>query len=193
VVIENDDLNGTPENSAVQGLGVSAFNYNTAVTAFSDGQTTNEKVLATNCFPGAGCFDGMDNLTKPDPAAGATERDLAESEIGTNGLRVQLFNLASVGAPGTGTGAIDFGVDGSKDTNISDGDVHAFIRFTVTGAGTSIINFGTGYEGDGIVLPDASIIQANGDLVTVNVIPEPGTALLMGLGLTGLAFAGRRR
>jgi hypothetical protein len=29
--------------------------------------------------------------------------------------------------------------------------------------------------------------------LTVNVIPEPGTALLMGLGLAGLASAGRRR
>jgi len=29
--------------------------------------------------------------------------------------------------------------------------------------------------------------------VTINAIPEPGTALLMGLGLAGLGFAGRRR
>ena len=30
------------------------------------------------------------------------------------------------------------------------------------------------------------------DSVTLTVVPEPGTALLMGLGLAGLGFAGRR-
>ena len=28
--------------------------------------------------------------------------------------------------------------------------------------------------------------------LTINVVPEPGTALLMGLGLAGLAAAGRK-
>ena len=181
-------LDNEADGTQVQGMGVSAYGYDdgSGVVAFQSGVATDQKVLATNCFPGAGCFDGLDNLVLPSPG------NLAESEIGTNGNRVQLLNLATTGAPGTGTGGIDFGIDGDGNTNVSQGDVHAQISFVVTGFGTTTILFGTGYEGDGVVLPDASIIQATGDSITISVIPEPGTALLMGLGLTGLAFAGRR-
>jgi hypothetical protein len=56
--------------------------------------------------------------------------------------------------------------------------------------------------GDGFAEIDGVLLQADefqGDAgtfvntgVSINVIPEPGTALLMGLGLAGLAAAGRR-
>lgn len=48
--------------------------------------------------------------------------------------------------------------------------------------GNSIINQDTG----------GSALEIVGGPLTVNVVPEPGTALLMGLGLLGLGAAGRR-
>lgn len=38
----------------------------------------------------------------------------------------------------------------------------------------------------------ASLVTLDLDLVSLNPIPEPGTALLMGLGLAGLAISGRK-
>ena len=43
---------------------------------------------------------------------------------------------------------------------------------------------------DGDAIAGASVINFNSAVINV---PEPGTALLMGLGLAGLAGAGRRK
>jgi len=64
----------------------------------------------------------------------------------------------------------------------------ATLTFRAVGAGTTTIGYflalgDTGAQGNGTVV---------GAPVTVTVIPEPGTALLMGLGLAGLGLAGRR-
>ena len=50
-------------------------------------------------------------------------------------------------------------------------------------------------SGDSFNLNGAALggVGFNGITVAIEVIPEPGTALLMGLGLAGLAAAGRRR
>jgi len=60
-----------------------------------------------------------------------------------------------------------------------------------TGAGTTTLDIGTFAEFGGIY-QGTSDDNANNTSVTVTVIPEPGTALPMGLGLAGLATAGRR-
>jgi len=38
-----------------------------------------------------------------------------------------------------------------------------------------------------------SLLSFNNATYTVQVVPEPGTALLMGLGLAGLTAGGRRK
>jgi len=81
------------------------------------------------------------------------------------------------------------GVDGSGTTtaNIS-------LLFIVSGAsGGDFVGFDLGTSlGDAITAPGGASVATTFSGATINV-PEPGTALLMGLGLAGLAGAGRRR
>lgn len=70
----------------------------------------------------------------------------------------------------------------------------ATLNFDVLDPGTTVISVFIA-TGDDVTVNGVSMI---GDLtfvesVEITVIPEPGTALLMGLGLAGLAAAGRRR
>lgn len=64
------------------------------------------------------------------------------------------------------------------------------ITFRAVAPGTTSVGYflapaDTGAQGD-------SLVVGTSVTVTVNPIPEPGTALLMGLGLAGLGLAGRR-
>ena len=71
---------------------------------------------------------------------------------------------------------------------------HSTIIFDVIGTGTTVLTYGL-RTGDAIT-SSTTYNPLTGALtfgsVTINVIPEPGTALLMGLGLMGLGVAGRR-
>lgn len=70
-------------------------------------------------------------------------------------------------------------------------EIITVLTFQVIGAGDGfaeidpVLLIGDGFIGDAGVL-------APGIVLEINAIPEPGTALLMGLGLAGLAAAGRR-
>lgn len=155
----------------VAGLGASVTDY--GANAFVGGEAVSS-YLNQVCFPTAGCFNGLTNL-----AGGA----LSESAIAPNPNRIQIALSAALTAVGT-DGSIDPGLDGATGT----------AQFTVTFTAVESANIlvGTSYQGDGVVLPDGSVIQAQGASFALTVVPEPGTALLMGLGLAGLAAAGRR-
>ena len=86
------------------------------------------------------------------------------------------------------TGATDEGV-----ATGTAGDPQFQLVFTAVGPGTTTINLGADAAyGDEIIGAAGSVLTANNTSVTLTVIPEPGTALLMGLGLVGLASGGRR-
>ena len=72
----------------------------------------------------------------------------------------------------------------------SAGPVAFQIQFTAGAPGSTTVGIGAfGAYGDTYAGGDN---VANNTAVQVTVIPEPGTALLMGLGLAGLAAAGRK-
>jgi hypothetical protein len=53
--------------------------------------------------------------------------------------------------------------------------------------------FNAGDGCGGVAIPAAACTDFTTSGITVSIIPEPGTALLMGLGLAGLGYVGRRR
>jgi hypothetical protein len=165
IVITNNSL------TSVNGLGASVTGY--GANELVGGQAVANYLNAICVAPGA-CFGGLANLAGP---------ALSESSIGANGNRVQIALSAAltavVGAPNT-----DQGLDGTVGS--------AQFTVTFTARESASIEIGTGYQGDGVILGDGSTIQAQGATFALTVIPEPGTALLMGLGLAGLASAGRR-
>jgi hypothetical protein len=162
----------------VFGLGASVFGYDEGVADFAAGDAVGS-YLNPICVPGAGCFNGLTNL-----AGGA----LSESAIGANGNRVQIGNSAGLSAV-TAVGDDNPGLDGV----IGGGGSQFNVTFRAVGLGSTTLSIGTGYQGDVVVLAGGVTEQATNGSFTINVIPEPGTALLMGLGLVGLATAGRRK
>jgi hypothetical protein len=71
---------------------------------------------------------------------------------------------------------------------------HASVELTVIGLGDGTISTGFGVgqtlvDASGGETPELAIFDSE----TLTIVPEPGTALLMGLGLAGLGAAGRRR
>jgi len=109
-------------------------------------------------------------------------------------VRTQLFGGLLL-AGSVGTGQLDTGIFG---TTIADGDIHFRVVFMniPTQIGTSFIDlqFGTSEAlGAVAVGDDGSILAFSNASMSLTVIPEPGTALLMGLGLAGLASSTRRR
>lgn len=160
----------------VFGLGASAYGYNESVIDFTTGSTV-ASINHAVAIPAVGAFSGLGNtLTNP----------LSESSIGSSGNRVLIFN--GVGLTATNTNALDPGLDGAVGGN----DAQMRITFTATGAGSTTIIIGTGYNGDGEVLAGGVTDQSSNTSIAITVVPEPGTALLMGLGLAGLAAAGRK-
>lgn len=170
------DIRVGADADGVFGMGASVWGYDENVADFVSGDAV-ASIFNAVAIPGVGAFSGLSNLN-----AGA----LGESFIGANGNRVQIFNGA--GLSPTFAQALDPGLDG----NVGGGDAMFRVTFAAIAPGTTSLNIGTGYQGDVVVLAGGVTIQAQNGVVELTVVPEPGTALLMGLGLAGLAAAGRR-
>jgi hypothetical protein len=175
-------LDITLRNSgSVNGIGGAAFGYETGVVSLGAGSLLSAHVLAGFATgPGTG-FGGLDNLVA--------------SAVQTSGpapLRgeVQFMNGLSLSTTGIAlTGTADIGIAAPNAV----GGAQFRLVMNAVGAGTTTVTVGTSEAyGDAIVLPGGAFGTSDNAAVNITVIPEPGTALLMGLGLAGLAAAGRR-
>lgn len=176
--IRMSNTNG--DTPSVLGLGASVHGY-AGNASFVSGEAVGT-YLNTNCFPGFGCFGGLPNLAG---AASGANRTLAQSSIGAFGPRVQIALSASTTAT-TGIGTIDPGLDGGNGT------AQFRVSFQILeGAQDFDLLIDSSYQGD-LVNTSAGDREIAGQTVRISIVPEPGTALLMGLGLAGLAAAGRR-
>ena len=112
---------------------------------------------------------------------------LVKGAVGANGNRVAFMNALSFTST-SATGFLDEGIDGPQDTP----DARA--TFQAVGLGTTILEAGTGDQWDVVVLPPDEGTQPAEQSITfaIQVVPEPGTALLQGLGFAGLAISRRR-
>ncbi len=205
--LENGDVvtfgllleNATQEN--VFALGVGAYGYdegdvgsatdNHLVFVSSTGSTSAFNTGGV-LIPGLGVLnnsDGLSNSTVAGVESGAPFPFNQE-------LRAVLFNGIGTSAA-TGTGNDDAGVGGGL-TGIGS-DIHIQVSFLVQGLNASVasptavtLEFGTGQFGNEAVGTGGSTLAFNNASSTLTIVPEPGTALLMGLGLAGLASIRRR-
>ena len=158
------ETNGPGEMIAIAG---SVNNYDTSVVSVDAvASTVAQNLLFAFIIPGTGSFNGVANLESgvaDTSNQGAGQEDTFLSILGTSGA----------------------GGDGTTES------AQFQIVYNVIGAGTTTLRIGT-FADYADAFSGASDNVVNNAAVTITVVPEPGTALLMGLGLAGLAAAGRR-
>jgi len=168
------DITVTTNDSALAVAG-SANNYDNTIATYNPGLSTiAPAVFCTIEIPSVGCLGGLPNLAIP-----VTE------EVTPAGVETEFLAVLGLVAAG-GNGTTDIGIDG-----IPGGPQFQLIFDTLT-TGATTINIGTyalyldGYLG-------SADDQAINTSVSINVIPEPNTALLLGLGFAALSSRSSRK
>jgi hypothetical protein len=174
-------VEGEPDEP-IRGIGASIHGYDPSVVSFVSGAAV-DSVFHAFADPDLGAFGGLENSV-----GGA----LSESAIAPKGNRVQFLNALSPSP--RPWNPLDPGLDGA----VGGGDAQFRLTFQIVGPGISFATIGTGYPGDVVVLGDGSTVPANNVRILFSseeaprVIPEPGSALLLGVGLGALARRRRR-
>lgn len=185
LVLENDSYVN------IFGLDVIAFGHDevAGTTAnISSGLQVTGGSVATSVFDQVPGFGGLG----PNVVSGPTQV-FTVNNLNPEFVRHQLFGGISLGGT-TADGQIDTGIGGGT---IASGDVHFQITFTNNrtqiAAEDITLSFGTNAALGAVAVGNGgSFLPFNNASVNLRVIPEPGTALLMGLGLAGLAGSRRR-
>jgi len=171
-------------NENVYGIGASIYGYAEAGMSFVDGSAVTS-LFHVIAIPGLGAYDGIPNLVGSAP--------LRETSIGSNPRRVLLVNAVDL-APHS-ENPLDPGLDGV----IGGGGDQIRVRLQAVGLGGGNISIGTEYNGDGVVYSQGRVVRSTSAIISLTAngialtqLPEPGTALLLGLGLAGLASLRRR-
>ena len=145
----------------------SVNNYDTAVLSVdAAASTVAADLLFETIIPTVGSFNGISNLE-------SGVADTSEQGPGQEDTFLSVLGTAGAGGDGTAEAA------------------QFQIVYNVIGAGTTTLRVGT-FANYADAFSGASDNTVTNTGVTITVVPEPGTALLMGLGLAGLAAAGRR-
>ncbi|MBB84823.1 MAG: hypothetical protein CL931_13530 [Deltaproteobacteria bacterium] len=193
-IITFDLLVENSTSELINGLDVGVFGYDEGAI----GLESDNNLRFQSAQTGAGIFGAAfsSGLNLGGLPAAAPQQEFG-NPITSNERFARLFGGIAT-SPVSGDGTNDSGINGSQ-TNGS--DVHLQVTFSVVpnaGVGSAspgIVNltFGIGQQGYDVVGPSGSLSgQWSNAVETVTVVPEPGTALLMGLGLAGLAGIRRR-
>lgn len=168
---------GSDPQEDVFGIGASVYGYDASVADFVSGSAVSS-IFHDFANPTVGAFGGIPNVE-----AGA----LNEDAIGINGNRVSILNAIDF-APHS-ENPLDPGLDGV----VGGGDGQFRVRFRIVGVGQTVLTIDTRYSGDAVVYRGGRIGNSNTVQVVFPVeglpyvVPEPGTAVLLGVGLVGLA------
>ena len=185
-------LSNTSGQSLI-GLDVGVFGYDEGNVA----ATNDNHLLFSSAQSGAGAFGTFFSSGNNVLGLGA---DAPQGEFDTGladgGRAVRLFGGIST-TPVTGDGTTDSGINGLQTNGA---DVHLQVTFSAQSLGatpgapaTVDLVFGIGQKGFDVQGDSGSLAsQWTNATATVTIVPEPGTALLMGLGLAGLAGIRRR-
>lgn len=179
------------------GLGMGVRGYDSNVNGVVDDGLSLSGGQVTG-----GIFNTFRNPGTPNQAFGGVENQLsAPQELGffnpvtfvREEKRVMLFNGVSVTAA-TGDGSDDVGIGGGY---VGAGDIHFQVVFAATPVDIAsrnfTLDFGTMADLGAVAVGNGGSLLSFGNAqYSLTVIPEPGTALLMGLGLAGLATQRRR-
>ena len=178
---------------AINGLDIVVTGFDTPGTtnAISSGLQLVGGQVATSAFNSL-YFSGIPNVNGLGNIRTAPVNTWALSLINPQPVRTSLFAGASI-TSANGDGNQDNGIGGLQTTT----DIHFRVTYRLVGVGTVdarnyVLNFGTADAlGHIAVGPTGDAIPFQNASYALTVIPEPGTALLMGLGLAALAT--RRR
>ncbi len=183
--------NATDEQ--ILGLDVGVFGYDEGAAAL----TNDDHLLFSSAATGAGAFGAVySSGVNLGGLANVTPQQESGNPITFEERFVRLFGGVDI-TPVTGDGTNDSGINGLQTNGA---DVHLQVTFSAQSLGatpgapaTVDLVFGIGQKGFDVVGPTGSLSsQWTNATYTVTIVPEPGTALLMGLGLAGLAGIRRR-
>lgn len=194
------DVSMRTDGEAVGSIGAIAYGWDTGVLSFVSGQAVGSATNTSSLDLGGSGILSQGGINNGAGAAGALvpghPLQPATRSIGGGDLLapdvVEFFSGVQATLPTpVSSDSNDLGIGGVR---ISDGGVSARLVFEVIGVGITEIQIGGDGNLGGVVLGDGTVLSGPGlNAVVPVVVPEPGTALLMGLGLAGLGMAGRRR
>lgn len=167
------------------GIGVTVDGYDTADTSGARqgnlAYTPGSSSVVADAFGidiGSGPQFGLSNAAAPNG-----NENWSVNWLNPQAYTASLFQGVSTSAA-PGDGSDDLGIGG---TLVSAGDVHFQAVFTAIGSGTSSAAASLTLSFNVETIRAGGVSEISSQTFGLTVIPEPGTALLMGLGLAGLA------